>query len=124
MNITKADVSQYSITGEFTIAASISADSDSKKAGESKNVYLQFILDNTLLSEVIAEALRNKRVTWQTGARKRYDSITQGSTVKIAFKGGELPESLEDQMARRMQSMTADEQQAFVAQLMARARAK
>lgn len=119
--INKADVSSYVVTGEFEIAATVSADAESKTAKVSKTVHLHFLMDNTPLSEVIGAALRDKRITWQSGARAKYESIVNGSTVKVAFKGGQLPVSPEEAMVSKLQRMTAEERTTYLAELMAKA---
>ena len=117
----KADVSEYVVTGEFVIAASVSADAESKSAKTSKSVRLNFIMENTPLSEVIGAALRDKRITWQASARSKYESIVNGSDIKVAFKGGQLPVSPEDAMGAKLQRMTADERQAYLQELINKA---
>jgi hypothetical protein len=119
--IMKADVSEYVVTGEFVIAASVSADAESKSAKTSKSVRLNFIMENTPLSEVIGAALRDKRITWQASARSKYESIVNGSDIKVAFKGGQLPVSPEDAMVAKLQRMTADERQAYLQELINKA---
>ena len=123
-NITKDEVYNYCVSGEFTVAATLSADSDSKAAKSSKNVHLTFMLENTPLSEIMTPALANKRITWQTGARSKFESIVNGSTIKVAFKGGQLPVDPIGAVVEKMQRMTAEEQAAFIAQLMAKASVK
>jgi len=119
--IEKSDVSQYVVTGEFEIAATVSADADSKAVKASKSVKLHFKMDSTPLAEVIGAALRDKRITWQSWARTHYGEIANGSVVKVAFKGGQLPVSPEEAMVAKLQRMTAEEREQFLAELLAKA---
>jgi hypothetical protein len=119
--INKADVSSYVITGEFEIAATVSADAESKAIKSSKMVHLHFLMEGTPLGEVIGAALRDKRITWQSSARSKYESIVNGSTVKVNFKGGQLPVSPEEAMVAKLQRMTVEERATYLKELMTKA---
>ena len=121
MNINKGDVSTYTITGEFDIQATVSPDAESKAVKTSKTVWLRYILENTPLSEVISSALKDKRIVWQSGARGKFDSITNGSIIKVAFKGGQLPIDPKEAMVARLRAMTPEAREKELAAMMAEA---
>lgn len=87
-NIAKDKISDYCVTGEFDIAASIKADEDSK---ESKAVTLRFKLDSVPLGDIIASSLKDKRINWQAGARGKFNLVPSSGIVIVDYKGGRQP---------------------------------
>ena len=112
MLITKANVSEYNITGEFDIAASFKADKDSD---ESKTVTLRFVMENEPLVNIIGSSLKDKRINWQVTARNNFNSITDKSVVKVKYVGGRGPqESAEEKLAREIADMTPEQAAAYI----------
>ena len=112
MIITKANVSEYNITGEFDIAASFKADKDSD---ESKTVTLRFVMENEPLVNIIGSSLKDKRINWQVTARNNFNSITDKSVVKVKYVGGRGPqESAEEKLAREIADMTPEQAAAYI----------
>jgi len=87
-NITKANIADYTITGEFDIAASIKPDRDST---ETKTVTLRFRMVDEPIANVIASSLKDKRINWQVGGRAKFNEIKAGSVITVEYKGGRAP---------------------------------
>lgn len=115
-NITKGTLNQFTITGDFEIAASVKAEQGSK---DSKQVTIRFKLQDVPLSDVINSSLKDKRINWQVGARKNFDSLKPGSVVIVDYKGGRQPIDIQAAMDQRFASMSIEERKAYVAKLMA-----
>ena len=64
----------------------VSRNEDEKAAGTHKNVDIEMTFDDVTLREVFWAAMSPKVISWQRGARTNYDSVVDGSTVKITFK--------------------------------------
>lgn len=90
VNITKSDVSSYTVTGEFEKVVSVRPDKDTSKTS-AKQVTLRFIFSNTPLSSVIQAALAPKAINWQVKARKEFNKIVPKSVITISFVGGSMP---------------------------------
>lgn len=86
--ITKANLSEFSITGEFDIAASVKPE---KGSNESKQVTLRFRFNNEPVANVIQSSLKDKRINWQVSARNKFDSLVDRSIVVVEYKGGKAP---------------------------------
>jgi curli biogenesis system outer membrane secretion channel CsgG len=119
--IGKQDVVNYVINGEFDIAASVKPDKDSD---EQKNVTLRFRLVDTPLSEVIASALKDKRINWQTSARNKFESIRDKSVVLVDFKGGRSQVDPENAVAAKLASMSEAERENYIKNLLAKAQGR
>lgn len=89
--IAKNQINDYCVTGEFDIQASTSADLDDKVNGQSVNVTLRFKLVDVPLGDIIASSLKDKRINWQSTARKRIGSITSGQVITVDYRGGRTP---------------------------------
>lgn len=112
MIITKANVSEYNVTGEFDIVASFKADEDST---ESKTVTLRFKMDNEPLINIIGSSLKDKRINEQVKLRKNFNSITDKSVVRVDYRGGRGPqESAEEKLAREIADMTPEQATAHI----------
>ena len=105
-NITKDRVIDYTITGKFSIPASVSPDKDSKD--EKKKVTLLVVCNNTPLSQIVGSMLKDKRINWQSSTRQKFDSIVSGSTVEYNFSGGRIEQDPEDAMLSRLKAMTPE----------------
>lgn len=81
MNITKNDIGQYTITGEFDIASDV----------EGLQTILRFVLDNTPLKDVIQSMLKDKRINKQVHIRAHPSEYVHGSIVRVPFTGGRAP---------------------------------
>ena len=73
--ITKANLNDFVISGEFDIAASVRPEKGSK---ESKQVTLRFRFNNEPVANVIQSSLKDKRINWQVGARAKFNSLSTG----------------------------------------------
>jgi hypothetical protein len=119
MNITKANVSEYTLVGEFDIAASISPDADSNM---SKKVTLRFKMEGVNLSEILPDALRTKRINWANNNRKNFNSIKEGSVYVVDYRGGRTPVDPVEAFKARFASASAAEREALLAELQAMAK--
>ena len=86
--ITKANLNDFVISGEFDIAASVRPEKGSK---ESKQVTLRFRFNNEPIANVIQSSLKDKRINWQVGARAKFNSLVDRSVVVVEYKGGKGP---------------------------------
>lgn len=81
--ITQKTIDNYTLTGTFTIAASVKPYKD---ASESKSVTLAFKLNAVPVRELVTPSLQSKRITWQNNVgRKHFDSLVDRSTVEVDF---------------------------------------
>jgi hypothetical protein len=103
-NITKANVSEYVVTGEFDIPFSVKSDIDSE---ESKSGTLRFRMDCVPLGDIIASSLKDKRINWQATARKKFESIS-GSIIVVDYKGGRQPVDPKQSTKAFLASMTTE----------------
>ena len=123
--ITKNNLSEFVLTGEFDIAASVSADDESKKAGVSVNVILRFKMDKTPVSEIISSSLKDKRINWQVKGRKTVGNLRAGQIVNLDYRGGRVmtspmtPEQVKAAFKQQLASMTPEERKATIAGLRA-----
>jgi len=108
MEITKDKVSTITVSGEFDIQASVSEDTDAKKAGDSVNVTLRFKMVNTPLADIIASSLKDKRINVQTGLRKHVGELTPGMILSFDYKGGRTVADPEDVMTARLKAMSPE----------------
>jgi len=88
--ITKGNIAEYTLTGEFDIAASVRPDEDAAKSS-AKTVTLRFKLNAVPLADVIHSSLKDKRINWQVGARKKYSELKAKSIVMLDYTGGKAP---------------------------------
>ena len=120
-NITSNIVQDYTLTGEFDIAASIKSDIDSVT---SKSVTLRFVMTNTPLSEVINAALQKARVTWQNGSngRAKFDQHKNGAVIKVNFSSpGRKQVDPEAAMIAKLMSMSPEDRAAYLKELQQKA---
>ena len=109
------------ITGSWIIAGSMKASGDSNT---SKNFRLKVKFDNVPATDVIAKALEPTKIAWVNGqGRKRFDSIENNQLIEIDFKSPARAPQVdpEEMVAMKLASMTAEEQQAYFAELIAKA---
>jgi len=107
-NITKGELGNYVVTGEFEIPAKISADSDAKAAGESTNVTLRFRLIEEPLENILSSSLKDKRINAQATMRKKSEAYREGQVVTLDYKGGKGPVDAEAAMMSRLKAMTPE----------------
>ena len=69
----------------LTKTCTVSADSDSKKAGIFKTVHVRVTYDNVKLQDVFEKQLATTVIQCQTKWRETYESIVDGSTITVAF---------------------------------------
>lgn len=120
-NITKQNIGEFTVTGEFDIAASIKADKDSS---ESKQVTLRFKLVNTPVGEILGSSLKDKRINWQVKGRNGFNSIKDKSVIVVDYKGGRQPVDVEQAYEAKFLSMTPAEREAKIKELQAKAAGK
>lgn len=116
-NINKIDVPKYTVTGEFDIPASFSADEDEKKAGNSKSVTLRFKMEGVALADIITSSLKDKRINVQTSLRKHSEQYKNGQVLNLDYKGGKQPVDPEIAFLARLQAMTPEAREAKLAEL-------
>lgn len=75
IEITKENIGEVVINGSWDIEFSVKegSDSDVKKEGT-----LRFNFKDVPLADVIASSLKDKRINWQSVARKSFPSIKDG----------------------------------------------
>lgn len=112
--INTSDAKQYRVNGTVSIDASFKRDGEST---ESKTVTLRVNLDNVSLADIIADALKPKRITWQNNvARKHFDSIDNRSTIDINYSTPGKRELSTDEIVGKLVNKTGD-LDAVIAQL-------
>lgn len=109
-NISKSEVSEFVVTGEFDIPFSVKSDIDSE---ESKSGTLRFKLEAVPLSDIISSSLKDKRINWQAIARKKFEQIT-GSIIVVDYKGGRVPPDPKASTKSFLASMTPVERMAWL----------
>jgi exonuclease V gamma subunit len=94
-----------------------------KDSDESKQVNLEVTFDGVSLEGVFQKALSSTVIQWQNGpGRKQFDLWKDGQTVKVQFNApGRVQVDPETAMVAKLQSMTPEEQQAYLQSLMAKA---
>jgi hypothetical protein len=86
-SITKDQVKDYVVNGLFTIKGTTSADEDSKKAKEGVTFTFAFNCKDVPLSEIIADALSQKKITKQAIVRKHPELYKAGETYTYDYTG-------------------------------------
>jgi hypothetical protein len=104
-NITKVNVSEFVVTGEFDIPFSVKSDIDSE---ESKSGTLRFKMDSVPLGDIISSSLKDKRINWQAIARKKFEQIS-GSIIVVDYKGGRQPIDQKQSTKSFLESMTPED---------------
>ena len=116
MVITKGNVSEYTLTGEFDIAGTVSEDNDAKLAKDSKKFTLRVNMDGISLDEIVQGFLRSRKITWAANERKEM-SFQDGAVIRIAARtgGSRGPrESGEEKLAREISGMSDEEAAAYL----------
>ena len=111
--ISNGNINEYVITGEWSISAKVKPDQDST---ESKKVVLKYQFNNTSIGEVISSALKDKRINWQSKARKGFNSIVDGSTITVKFEGGREPVDPRAQALAYFATLTPEQREALLNQ--------
>ncbi len=111
--ISNGNINEYVITGEWSISAKVKPDQDST---ESKKVVLKYQFNNTSIGEVISSALKDKRINWQSKARKGFNSIVDGSTITVKFEGGRGPIDPRAQALAYFASLTPEQREELLNQ--------
>ncbi len=91
--ITKANIDEFVVTGDFDIEASFSADEDAKKAKDSKTVTLRFQMVNTPVSAIVKSSLKDKRINKQVGLRAKSEAYTNGQIILVKYEGEKYAEA-------------------------------
>jgi hypothetical protein len=113
-NIEKNQIGEFSVSGEFDIAASVKSDRDSL---ESKTVTLRFVFDQIPLVDIIASSLKDKRINWQTTARSRFNSIQNKAIVRVDYKGGRSQITSKEQVVNFANSLSSEERAKLIDEL-------
>ena len=109
------------ITGSWIIAGSMKASGESDT---SKNFRLKVAFKDVPMRDVIMKALEPTKISWVNGqGRKNFDSFTDNQLIEIDFKSPARAPQVdpEEMVAMKLASMTAEEQQAYFAELIAKA---
>jgi hypothetical protein len=104
-------------------ACSIKAD---KNSTESKQINLVVKFDGSALGSVFDKAVSGAVIAWQNGVgRKNFDTFKNGQSVEIQFNAPASRAQVdpEQAMVAKLQTMTADEQQAYIQSMIAKAKA-
>lgn len=99
--INNSNVAEYVLTGVWTITGKVSEDEDAKKANDSTTFTLEYHLENIPLASVIHSSLKDKKITWQSGARKKLGNILDGAVIKVNYSGGAIPQDPVDAVLAR-----------------------
>lgn len=110
--ISKSNINNYVVTGEWSISCGLKPELGSTK---SKKVTLTFMLENTPLTDIIGSSLKDKKINWQNNNRDKFDSIVDGSVIKVSYAGGRQPVDLEAQTKAYLASLSPEEREAFLA---------
>ena len=121
--ITKVNMEQFVVSGEFDIKASFSADEEAKASGESKSVVLRFVMDKTPLSSIIASSLKDKRINKQTTLRQHPERYTDGQVIRFNYVGETYVDPEQAFMAK-FDAGSRDEKLAMIEELRARVKAQ
>lgn len=108
----------------LTKVCSIKADKDST---ESKNITLKIKFDGSTLQNVFDKAVAGAVIQWQNGVgRKNFDTFKPNQTVEIQFNAPASRTAVDPEtaMVAKLQSMTAEEQIAYIKELQKKAQAK
>lgn len=114
VTITNENISEFVISGEWTISASVKPELGSD---ESKQVTLRYKLENVPVADVIASSLKDKRINWQSKARKIFNSITNGAMIVVNYIGGRAPVDPKANYGLWFASLSKEEQQAEIERL-------
>jgi hypothetical protein len=102
MQINVNDAKAYTVNGHVDIAASFRRDGESS---DRKTVTLRFRLDDVSLSDVLADALRTKRISWQNNVgRKDFDRIADRSVVEVDYTAPGKREKTPEELAKELAS--------------------
>ena len=110
--VSKSNINNYVVTGEWSISCGLKPELGSK---ESKKVTLVFMLENTPLLEIIGSSLKDKKINWQNSNRDKFESIKDGSVIKVNYAGGRQPIDQEAQTKAYLASLSPEERKAFIA---------
>ena len=105
----------------LTKACSIKADADSE---QKKTINLKVKFDGAPLKGVFNKALAGAVIAWQNGVgRKNFDKYSNGQVVEITFiSPASNAVDPETAMISRLQTMTDGERQAYINELIAKAK--
>lgn len=94
----------FVVNGTVEIAASFRRDASS---AESKTVTLRFMLNDVNLGDIIADALKSKRISWQNNVgRKSFDSIEDRSVVNVDYSAPGRREKTPEELVRELANKT------------------
>ena len=110
--VNKSNINNYVVTGEWSISCGLKPEQGSS---ESKKVTLVFMLENTSLLEIIGSSLKDKKINWQNSNRDKFESIKDGSVIKVNYAGGRQPIDQEAQTKAYLASLSPEERKAFIA---------
>ena len=114
--ITKNELGNYVVSGEFDISASFSVDEDAKKSGESTKVTLRYKMTEVPLASIIASSLKDKRINEQIKLRKHPELYKEGQVIVVNYTGGSLIDA-EAQWMAKFEAMSREEKLAEIEKL-------
>jgi len=96
------DAKNFMLDGGVEIAASFRRDGESS---DRKTVTLRFKLAGVSLADVLMDALRTKRITWQNNVgRKDFDRIADRSVVEVDYTAPGKREKTPEELAKELAS--------------------
>lgn len=113
IEITKANLNDYSVTGEFDIAASVKPE---KGSASQKQVTLRFKMDKVPVKDIIQSSLKDKRINWQVGARAKFSSLQAGGVVTVNYTGGKATVDPQTATINFLSSMSEEQRNAWIAE--------
>jgi len=98
------DIRRYVVNGQVEVATSFRRDSESS---ERKTVTLRFTLNGVNLGDIVADALRSKKIAWQNNVgRKSFDQIADRSTIEVDYTAPGKREKTPEELARELANKT------------------
>ena len=95
-----------------------------KEATESKTVTLKVKFDGATIQSVFDKAVSGAVIAWQNGVgRKGYDGFKPNQVIEVQFNAPASRTAVDPEtaMVAKLQTMTADEQQAYIKEMIAKA---
>lgn len=98
MNITKDDIRNFTLTGEFDIASDV----------EGLRHTLRFVLNNVPIMDVLNSSLKDKRINKQVQIRAHPEKYPAG-VLRVEYTGGRTPVDPETAATNYVAGMTAEQ---------------
>jgi hypothetical protein len=114
--ITKANMSEFVVTGEFDIAGSIKPEAGSS---EQKEFTLRFVMSKTPIADIIHSSLKDKKINWQVKGRDKFAAVVNKSVIRVDYKGGRAPVDTKQSYREMLAGMTPEQRAAEIESLKA-----